>query len=599
MMKMTRKTLTIAALNLLMAVSATTAYAQQGAKTYGGAGDDYANSIQQTSDGGYIVAGYTQSFGAGFTDFWALKLDASGQVVWQKTYGGGNDEVANSIQQTSDGGYIVAGWTRSFGAGGPDLWALKLDASGQVVWQKTYGGGNDEVANSIQQTSDGGYIVAGLSGSSDFWVLKLDASGQVLWQKTYGGGGLDYAYSIQQTSDGGYIVAARTFSFGAGNWDVWALKLDASGQVLWQKTYGGGDLDEARSIQQTSDGGYIVAGSTFSSGAGQADFWVLKLDGNGNVVWQKTYGGGDLDYGYSIQQTSDGGYIAAGWTRSFGAGGFDFWVLKLDGNGDIPGCSAVLTSTSTSQDSSVTPADSSATPGDTAVSGTDSSASTGDTTVTAGVVCESAPTYTLTITGAGTGSGSVTGTGIQCNLSAGIPSGDCSEAYAAGANVNLSATPLTGSSFVGWSGACSGTANTTSVTMDANKTCTATFNLIPPPTLTLTIGPNSPGQGTAYTRGQTNRAMLQFVATAGSSEAVRLTTLTVRAGGSGNDQTGVTSVKVWLDANGNGQVDGGDTQVGSGTYNADNAVLTLALSPAQVIPAGGSRTYLVTYDLAP
>jgi len=312
------------------------------AKTYGGGDYDEAHSIQQTSDGGYIVAGYTQSFGAGFTDFWVLKLDASGDVVWLKTYGGEDDNEANSIQQTSDGGYIVAGRTWSFGGGYSyyDFWVLKLNASGDVVWQKTYGGGDYEEAFSIQQTSDGGYIVAGETrsfgaGSADFWVLKLDASGDVVWQKTYGGGDYDYLTSIQQTSDGGYIVAGWTPSFGAGWKDVWVLKLDASGNVQWQKTYGGGSDDEANSIQQTSDGGYIVAGWTGSFGAGSYDFWVLKLDASGNVVWQKTYGGGNWDWANSIRQTSDGGYIVAGYTESFGAGGADFWVLKLDASGDV------------------------------------------------------------------------------------------------------------------------------------------------------------------------------------------------------------------------------------------------------------------------
>jgi len=309
------------------------------AKTYGGGYADYATSIQQTSDGGYIVAGYTSSFGARWYDFWVLKLDASGDVVWQKTYGGNDDDWANSIQQTSDSGYIVAGGTWSFGAGNYDFWVLKLDASGDVVWEKTYGGGDWDDATSIQQTSDGGYIVAGVTSSfgagGDAWVLKLDASGDVVWQKTYGGGYHDWANSIQQTSDGGYIVAGGTSSFGAGYDDVWVLKLNASGDVVWEKTYGGGDNDFARSIQQTSDSGYIVAGGTWSFGAGLTDFWVLKLDASGDVVWQKTYGGGGEDEARSIQQTSDGGYIVAGRTSSFGAGLWDFWVLKLDASGQV------------------------------------------------------------------------------------------------------------------------------------------------------------------------------------------------------------------------------------------------------------------------
>ena len=309
------------------------------AKTYGGSNYDNAYSIQQTSDGGYIVAGETYSFGAGNEDIWVLKLNADGTVAWQKTYGGSGENLPWSIQQTSDGGYIVAGFT-SFGVGGGDIWVLKLNADGSVAWQKTYGGLSYDVAYSIQQTSDGGYIVAGYTNSfgtgGDIWVLKLNADGSIAWQKTYGGSGSDEPYSIQQTSDGGYIVAGLTGSFGAGG-DIWVLKLNADGSIAWQKTYGGSGSDEPYSIQQTSDGGYIVAGLTGSFGAG-GDIWVLKLNADGSIAWQKTYGGLGYDYGTSIQQTSDGGYIVAGLTGSFGAGGGDLWVLKLDSNGNIYGC---------------------------------------------------------------------------------------------------------------------------------------------------------------------------------------------------------------------------------------------------------------------
>jgi uncharacterized delta-60 repeat protein len=339
-------------------------------KTYGGRYDDYSSSIQQTSDGGYIVAGYTNSFGAGYYDVWVLKLNGRGDVVWQKTYGGDGDDRAHSIQQTSDGGYIVAGYTDFWGAGRRlDFWVLKLNGRGDVVWQKTYGGEDDDEAYSIQQTSDGGYIVAGYTqafgaGLDDFWVLKLDSSGHIQWQKTYGGEDDDEAYSIQQTSDGGYIVAGRTKSFGAGGMDFWVLKLDASGDVVWQKTYGGKEWDEASSIQQTSDGGYIVAGRTRSFGAGLDDFWVLKLNASGDVQWQKTYGAGGPDVRRSIQQTSDGGYIAAKTDESLDAN-WAVWVLKLDASGNVAHCTPydlVQDSDAIPASTSVTPSPSSATP---------------------------------------------------------------------------------------------------------------------------------------------------------------------------------------------------------------------------------------------
>jgi uncharacterized delta-60 repeat protein len=310
------------------------------AKSYGGAGGDWAYSIQRTSDGGYIVVGETGSFGAGYADLWALKLNSDGAVSWQKAYGGIDWDEATSIQQTRDSGYIVAGWTGSFGTGDYDFWVLKLNSDGTTSWQKRYGGTWDDSPFSIHQTGDGGYIMAGGTysfgtGNADFWVLKLSSDGTVAWQKRYGGAGDDCARSIQQTRDGGYIVAATTYSFGAGGCDFWVLKLNSSGTVAWQKTYGGTGSDWVYSIQQTSDGGYIVAGETSSFGAGYSDFWVIKLNSTGAISWQKRYGGTGDDYAYSIQQTSDGGYVVAGETRSFGAGDWDFWVLKLNGNGTV------------------------------------------------------------------------------------------------------------------------------------------------------------------------------------------------------------------------------------------------------------------------
>ncbi|MDO8137965.1 MAG: hypothetical protein Q6354_10030, partial [Candidatus Brocadiales bacterium] len=297
-------------------------------------------SIQQTGDGGYIVAGRTDSFGAGHIDVWVLKLRPDGTVEWQKSYGGGDWDVADSIQQTADGGYIVIGKTKSFGAGRVDFLVLKLRQDGTVEWQKTYGGAGEDWASSIQQSNDGGYIVVGntcasFGGSLGMWVLKLQPDGAVAWQKSYGGSDGESGHSVQQTSDGGYIVVGDTYSFGAGGLDVWVLKLNPDGIVKWQKTYGGKSNDVAHSIRQTNDEGYIVVGETESFGVGDVDLWVLKLRADGTVKWQKTYGGGSFDFGYSIQQTGDGGYIAAGYTGSFYAEIPDIWVLKLGPDGSI------------------------------------------------------------------------------------------------------------------------------------------------------------------------------------------------------------------------------------------------------------------------
>jgi len=318
----------------------------QWAKTYGGTDDDFASSIRQTSDGGYIVAGYTNSFGAGSDDIFLIKTDASGNIIWAKTFGGTSYDFASSIRQTSDGGYIVAGYTASFGAGSYDIFLIKTDANGNVQWAKTYGGTDDDFAYSVQQTSDGGYILAGETNSFgagfyDIFLIKTDANGNIIWAKTYGGTGDDVAYSVQQTSDGGYIVAGYTYSFGAGSIDAFLVKTDANGNIIWAKTFGGTSYDLAYSVQQTSDGGYIVAGYTYSFGAGYYDIFLIKTDANGNAIWAKTYGGTDYDWASSVQQTSDGGYIVTGYTASFGAGWSDAFLVKTDENGDIGSCGIV------------------------------------------------------------------------------------------------------------------------------------------------------------------------------------------------------------------------------------------------------------------
>jgi len=318
----------------------------QWAKTYGGSADEYAFSVQQTSDGGYIVAGHTLSFGAGNWDIFLIKINASGNLQWARTYGGAGDDRAHSVQQTSDGGYIVAGWTTSFGAGFEDILLIKTDANGNVQWAKTYGGSVHDLTFSVQQTSDGGYIVAGYTesfgaGWDDIFLMKTDANGNLQWAKTYGGASGDWAYSVQQTSDGGYIVAGATLSFGAGLHDIFLIKTDAFGNVEWAKTYGGVSSEVARSVQQTSDGGYIVADRTNSFGAGSEDIFLIKTDANGNVQWAKTYGGANNDRAYSVQQTSDGGYIVASRTNSFGAGSWDVFLVKTDGNGNIGSCGIV------------------------------------------------------------------------------------------------------------------------------------------------------------------------------------------------------------------------------------------------------------------
>jgi len=307
-------------------------------KTFGGEFHERSYSVQQTSDGGYVVAGYTMSFGAGGRDVYVLKLDANGNTLWERTFGGSGDDVAHSIQQTSDGGYIVGGYTESFGTSGKNIYVLKLDADGKRVWERTFKGTGDDMAHSVQQTSDGGYILAGRTrsldtGHKEACVIKLDAKGDLVWQSTFSGTGDSIAFCVQETTDGGYIVAGVADSVGVGS-SISVLKLNASGQLQWQKTYGGNTDNEAYSVQQTRDGGYIVAGYSGSLGFGaEVSAYVLKLNADGQVEWERILVGGGNDVARCVQQTSDGGYVVAGYTGVIGV--YDFaYIVKMDAYGE-------------------------------------------------------------------------------------------------------------------------------------------------------------------------------------------------------------------------------------------------------------------------
>jgi hypothetical protein len=311
-------------------------------KTYGGVMNDFGgNSVQQTSDGGYIITGRTDSFGAGGGDVYLIKTDSLGDTLWTKTYGGVLDEHGFSVQQTvPDGGYIIGGKTQSFGAGEGDVYLIKTDSLGDTLWTKTYGGVNDDFGFSVQQTSDGGYIVAG-GINTDVYLIKTDSLGDTLWTKTYGGIATDNGFSVQQTvPDGGYVIAGITYSFGPPGANVYLIKTDPLGDTLWTRTYGDLSDEGGRSVVQTSDGGYVVAGYTYSfGGVDSIDVYWFKTDSLGNILWTRTYGGDNHDIGHSIQQTSDGGFIIAGETRSFSSGtGFsDVYLIKTNPNVDLSG----------------------------------------------------------------------------------------------------------------------------------------------------------------------------------------------------------------------------------------------------------------------
>lgn len=294
------------------------------------------HSVQETNDGGYIAAGAQadDAWGA-----WLLKLNSDGATAWQKVYISDLFPWFNFVQETSDGGFVVAG-------GLIDLLVLKLNGDGSIVWQQTLDIHNfsDEEAYQVQETSDGGFIItAGFKppyGSSSAWILKLNSDGVIAWQNVYGNlqGDSSVLSAIQETGDGGYIAAGYTDAFGAGSTDAWVTKINGDGAIVWQKTVGGTGNDVANAIQVTGDGDYVVAGYTSSFGAGSSDAWVFKLNDNGVLVWQKTYGGSDGDSAEAISVTGDGGYVVAGSTDSFSADHGDFWVLRLDSLGEITNC---------------------------------------------------------------------------------------------------------------------------------------------------------------------------------------------------------------------------------------------------------------------
>ncbi|MDD2889390.1 MAG: clostripain-related cysteine peptidase [bacterium] len=305
--------------------------------TYGGSGEDYGFSVQQTFDGGFVIAGRTTSYGAGDADIWLVKTNSLGNVKWTKTFGGTDYEVAWEVHQTSDSGYILVGTTYSYGAGDADIWLVKTDTAGNTSWSRTFGDVSFDLGYSVQQTTDGGYILVGLtdnSGKPDIWLIKTDASGIAQWDTTYGDFNYDEeAFSVQQTADGGYIITGVVYVGGFAQ--ALLLKMDSNGNKEWDKLLGGIQDEFGYSAQQTKDGGDILAGSTSSTGAGGTDAWLVKTDASGNISWSKTFGGANWDGSNGVQQTYDGGYILAGRTASFGAGNYDAWMVKTDTLGNM------------------------------------------------------------------------------------------------------------------------------------------------------------------------------------------------------------------------------------------------------------------------
>jgi len=380
-----KRIISLLALMFSLSMTAQTAPAIQWKKTLGGSNWDEGSSVCQTTDGGSIIVGYSPSTDGNVTgnhgggDYWVVKLDNNGNIQWQKSLGGSGYDYPHAIQQTLDGGYIVAGRTQSFNDGDvtgyhgsvySDFWVVKLSTNGNIQWQKAIGGNSEDIAYSIRQTSDGGYIVAGQSSSTDgdaighlpynntdLWIVKINSTGNIQWQKSFGGYNSEVAFDAKQTSDGGYIVAGATDSNSGdvtqlyGEYDYWVLKLDSAGNLQWQKTFGGSGTDSAQSVIQTSDGGYMVAGFS-RSGNGLVhdhygnlynnDAWLIKLDGNGNIIWKKSKGGTGNDVASFIKEIPSGGYVFAGYSSSDDGdaagnptGSANFWIVRIDTSGNV------------------------------------------------------------------------------------------------------------------------------------------------------------------------------------------------------------------------------------------------------------------------
>lgn len=337
-------------------------------KTFGGSlAEEGARSILETSDGGFIVVGPSGSDDGdlsenkGSLDYWIVKFDATGNIQWEKSYGGSGQDWPNSIKKTNDGGYVIAGFSDSndfdvtSNHGNTDAWIVKIGEQGNLQWQKSYGTSENDAAISIVQTQENAYVFSGYTqsedGNQDFYIVKLNDSGEIIWEKSYGGTFNEVARDLKQTTDGGFILTGNSDSSDGditnnyGKRDVWVVKLDPFGNLDWQKTYGGSQNDRGDYISETVKGGFIFIGSTNSNdydvteNHGMSDYWVVEIDNIGEIKWQKTFGGSGNDLGSTMTLTNDGGYILLGETTSNDGdvtknnGGLDYWVVKINSTG--------------------------------------------------------------------------------------------------------------------------------------------------------------------------------------------------------------------------------------------------------------------------
>ncbi len=343
-------------------------------KTYGGTKDDRGQSVVQTSEGGYAIVGYAMSDDGdgsnneGFHDNWILRLDANGNILWEKSFGFSGHDHSYDVTQTSDGGLFFAGFLDVTSSGGEgntgkgsyltrhgvgEFWGTKLDIDGNLVWRRYFGGTNNDRSFGVLEANDGGLLMAGASesndfdvsnskGSYDFWVVKVSSTGTLLWESSFGGTGIDKSYDIVKTNDNAYVITGNTFSTDTdisrnnGESDVWLIKIDDNGNLVWEKTFGGTAFDAARGLSTTADGGFVIAGNSKSvdgdlqENKGENDLWIVKTDSAGNLTYQSTFGGSGLDYGFDALETEDGSLILVGETASE-----DFSGLQLKGMTDL------------------------------------------------------------------------------------------------------------------------------------------------------------------------------------------------------------------------------------------------------------------------
>jgi hypothetical protein len=305
---------------------------------YGGVYSDNGYASVATSDGGFAAVGSTFSYGAGGYDVYLLKLDSLGDTLWTRTFGDTATEYGRDLQVTPDGGFIIVGSTTSRGHGKEDVYVVRTDSYGTLLWSKTYGGALSDDGWSIRATGDG-YIICGTTYSSghgygDLMLLKINQNGDSLWTRTYGGAGGESGYAVRVTYDGGLIAVGATGSFGTGYSSLYAVRTTATGDSIWATTFGGTRADLGYAVDVTPDGGLLFAGVTVPTGSNYYDMYVVKTDDNGTLQWERNYGGTGEDIAYSIGETADGNFLIGGTTESSGAGSVDMYAVKIDPYGN-------------------------------------------------------------------------------------------------------------------------------------------------------------------------------------------------------------------------------------------------------------------------